>query len=601
MEASSNRRGNAGRATRLLLALAGAIGIAACTAELPSADQPDPPAPGALRGELVLYTLSFDDGSSDEQYFLRVEGSERDERRLYLTRDPDLPPGSVVDVWGAAIGEGLEVSRIERVKTNDEAVEQVARALINAPPQRPRSFAFVLVDVGGGVNLTVEEANRRLFSNVPMMGNASVRQYFNEASYGRQDVTGQVFGPFPFTMTGCGTRAMATALKPMIPGTFDHYLWYMGSRVEACGWTGLASGGTAARPSKDTWYNASASCGVLIQEPGHNFGMRHSSAITCMAGAVPFLDVVQDVCTHSEYGDSFDPMGRGGCRHMNSFQKTYVGWLGKCNMAEVTSSGTYTLLPIELPCDGIQSLQVPMGKTRPFFRSGGGGGSGITELTHYYLELRAPHGIDRTLQPQVQVRVSNDTRGATQRPTHTWYLDMGAAMGQQGLLAGASYSDPAGGITFTVESLDARQATVRIEIPGSTPGAAARCLDDSTVMAPGPGPESCAAGPFTINGAPPAAVPTTDGGAGATSPPPSGAGGAGGAPAPMRPPVPPTPSGQGTGGAGGTAPPTEPTETPEPIPAGCDCRVGSGGGASASVSLVVLGLALLGIGRRRRR
>ena len=158
---------------------------------------------------------------------------------------------------------------------------------------------------------------------------------------------------------------------------------------------------------------------------------------------------------------------------MNSFQKTYVGWLGKCNMAEVTSSGTYTLLPIELPCDGIQSLQVPMGKTRPFFRSGGGGGSGVTELTHYYLELRAPHGIDRQLQPQVQVRVSGDTRGATQRPTHTWYLDMGAAMGQQGLLAGASYTDPGRRHHLHRREPRRQQATVRIEIPGSTPGTAA--------------------------------------------------------------------------------------------------------------------------------
>jgi MYXO-CTERM domain-containing protein len=592
MEASSNRRAGA---CVLLLALAG------CLAELPTAEGPEPPAPGAVRGELVLYTLSFDDGTSEEQYFLRVGGRGGDEgleRRLYLSREPELPAGSLIDVWGAPIGDGLEVSRLEPVRTRDDGLEQVARKLIGAPPQRARSFAFVLVDVGGGVNLTVEEANRRLFSNMPMMGNASVRQYFNEASYGRQDVAGQVFGPFQYTMTGCSTRPLANALKPMIPGTFDHYLWYMGSRVMACGWTGLASGGTAARPSKDTWYNASAGCGVLIQEPGHNFGMRHSAGMTCMDGAVPFLDVPQDVCVHSEYGDSFDPMGRGGCKHMNSFQKTYVGWLGKCNMAEVTTSGTYTLLPIELPCNGIQSLQVPMAKARPFFRSGGGGSAGITELTHYYLELRAPHGIDRQLQPQVQVRVSNDTRMANQRPTHTWFLDMAPAMGQQGLLTGGSYTDPAGGITFTVESLDAKQATVRIEIAGSTPGGPARCLDESTVMAPGPGPESCSAGPFSINGAPPPS--TTDGGAPPAPPP----GSEGGGPGPTGPAVPPpmsptAPPGAPSPGAPPPAAPGEPPTMVEPIPAGCDCRLGTSGNQGTPLALALAIAGLLAVRRRR--
>jgi MYXO-CTERM domain-containing protein len=613
MEASMNRRA-AGRAISLhactlALALAGSLLATGCTPDPNMAEALDPPAPGALRGELVLYTLTYDDGTSDEQYFLRVNGNERDERRLYFERNPELAAGGLFDVWGTAIGEGIEVARIQEVRTDNSAVEAVARKLIDAPKQKPRSFAFVLVDVGGGMGLTVEEANKRLFSNMPMMGNASVRQYFNEASYGRQDVSGQVFGPFQYTITGCGTRDMANALRPMIPGQFDHYLWYMGTRVTACGWSGLASGGTAARPSRDTWYNASAGCGVLIQEPGHNFGMRHSAGMTCMGGAVPFLDTPQDVCTHSEYGDSFDPMGRGGCKHMNAFQKSYVGWLGGCNLAEVTSSGTYNLLPLELPCNGIQALQIPMGKTRPFFRSGGGGGSGITELTHYYVELRAPIGIDRQINPVVQVRVSSDTKGATQRPTHTWFLDMAPAMGQQGLGAGASYADPAGNIKITVMSLDAKQATVNIEIAGSTPGTPAKCLDDSTVMAPGPGPESCAPAPFSINGVPPGVAPPPT-----PTQPPAGPGG------PPNPPGTPTPPGaQPPPGEGGTttppgaqpppapmpgagAPPSAPTTTAEPIPGGgCECTVGRHGrGAGTQLAFVLLALGGLLLRRRRR-
>jgi MYXO-CTERM domain-containing protein len=389
----------------------------------------------------------------------------------------------------------------------------------------------------------------------------------------------------------------------MIPGTFDHYLWYLGSRVTSCGWTGLASGGTAARPSKDTWYNASSGCGVLIQEPGHNFGMRHSSAMTCPGGA-SFVDVPNMTCMHSEYGDSFDPMGRGGCRHMNAFQKSYVGWLGKCNMVEVVSSGTYTLVPIELPCNGVQSLQIAMPKTRPFFRSGGGGQAAETPISHYYLELRAPYGLDTPIRtPVVQLRVSGDNKMATQRPTHTWFLDQDPnAMGQQGIAVGSSYTDPAGGLKFTVMSADAKTATVQIEIPGSTPGMPAKCLDDTTLPAPGPGFESCLPAPFTINGTPPPAPgeggtppPTMPPGSNPPTPPnptPPPAPGAG-----ATPPPPPTP------GAGATPPPTAPPATPtaEPIPAGCSCDLGSGSGSTgAGLALGLLGLVVLSVRRRRR-
>ena len=167
---------------------------------------------------------------------------------------------------------------------------------------------------------------------------------------------------------------MPTMFRSMVDsmggGTFNHYLWYMGSRTSVCGWSGLGEVGTPTRPANDTWYNGSSSCVVMIQEPGHNLGMQHSSSMDC--GTASFADTPQGNCTHSEYGDPYDPMG-GGCRHMNAWQKTYQGWTQGCNMVRVRSSGTFTLLPLELPCDGAQVLQIPMPKTRMFMRSGGGG------------------------------------------------------------------------------------------------------------------------------------------------------------------------------------------------------------------------------------
>ena len=224
------------------------------------------------------------------------------------------------------------------MRPSHDSVVPIAQPLINAPPFPARSIVMAIVHVGGVPTnpLTMDVAKQKLFG-LTAGTQPSIRQYYVEASYGRQDIAGDVAGPFDFPTTTCNTSAMATALRPMIPGTYNHYLWYMEPRIASCGFSGLASGGSPTRPARDTWYNASSGCVVLMQEPGHNFGMRHSSFMKCPG--TPFVDAPDGMCTHNEYGDRYDPMG-GGCRHMNSYQKTYQGWLDKCNMVDIGASGT---------------------------------------------------------------------------------------------------------------------------------------------------------------------------------------------------------------------------------------------------------------------
>jgi hypothetical protein len=477
----------------------------ACIADPGQEGEFDEPPPGATRGHLVVYVADLGDGRSEELHFLQVGRDERDQRRLLFDRDPELASGAMLDVWGVPEGDALRVTRFERVSSAGSALESTQQSLLDGAPFRARRLAFVFVDVGGGINLTKETAERRLFG----MGatDASVRQYYVEASYGRQDLGGQILGPFKYTMEGCDFRGLATTLRPRVPEGFDHYLWYMGSRVSACTWTGLATAGSPARPTRDTFYNGSSNCVVLVQEPGHNFGMKHSSSMRC--GRASFHDTPRGNCTHTEYGDPFDPMGRG-CRHMNGYHKAYQGWFGGCNVVDATSSGTFTLVPIELACDGIQMLQIPMPKARPFYREGGGAPATTVNLTHYYVELRAPHGFDRTLTPQVQIRVSGDIRLRTQGGINTWLLDMNPATTTvfEGLGAEGSFTDPDGSIKITVQSVSATQATVRVDIRGGI-GGAPTCLDGTPLKLPGPGPESCAASPSRPNASP---VPTSDGG-----------------------------------------------------------------------------------------
>jgi hypothetical protein len=455
----------------------------------------------AVRGELVRYVAYYDEarGSAGpaEHYTVRPLGTQ-DEVPVEFVSPPDVSAGALIDVWGERKVGTIVVDRFQVVE-DPRAIESVQQPVIGGPPYRARSFAFVLVDISNGavpVGLSPEEAAERLFGITADMA-PSVRQYFIEASYGRQEVTGQVFGPVSFAMTGCNTGALTQSLTPLIDGNYDHYLWYIHPRNPSCGWTGLAQGGRPDRPSKHTWYNAASGCVVLVQEPGHNLGMNHSSAMKCPSSA--FVDEPSTICSHQEYGDRYDPMGNG-CGHMNTFQKAYQGWFDSCNLVEVTGSRTFTLLPLEVACNGVQALQVPMPRSRVFSHAGG-----LTELTHYYIELRAPLGIDEKLTPQpvVQVRVSNDTRSRTQRGVHTWLLDMNPGTGAlDGLGAGESFTDPTGSPRIIIESMGPHSATVRVEIDGVDEGAAI-CLDGSELPGSGPGPESCAAGPSAPDGTPP--------------------------------------------------------------------------------------------------
>jgi len=128
-----------------------------------------------------------------------------------------------------------------------------------------------------------------------------------------------------------------------------------------------------------------------------------------------------------------------------------------------------------------------MPKVRPFTRSGGGGSDTTENLAYYYLELRTKTGLDTNLRvaPTVLVHVSEDYRTRTQRGRHTWILDMNPAdTTLHGLGAGQSFTDPAGGVAFTVQAVSAASATVNIEIASGS--GAPTCLGGATLSPPGP-------------------------------------------------------------------------------------------------------------------
>ena len=523
-------------------------------------------------GSLGVYIATDERGRDDRHYTLRT--SRGDERPLLFDTPVELMPGARVHVDGVSTAEGLRVRSFRALAPALSGVDSTASALVSAPAYRPRSFAFVLVDIGGGVNVTKDSVLSSLIG-----APESLRNYYLADSFGRQDITAEVIGPLSYPVTTCSMTDMlglVQKLRPMVSSTttFDHYLWYLGTRLQSCGWLGQASVGTPNSPTRDTWYNASTNCVVLVQEPGHNFGMQHSSSLACPGAA--FADD-PNACTADEYGDVFDPMGgAASCRHMNAWQKAYQGWFGGCNGVSVTLSGTFTLLPIETRCDGAQFLKVKAPKARSFNRAAAGGGPATVEtLSNYYVELRTPVDFDGTLgartalQPQILIHAGSDVATRNQMGVHTYLLDMTpttTSRSDAALKVGTTFTDPAGGVSITAVAISATQATIKVDVTGGVGDAT--CLDGTVFAAPGPGHESCSTEPLSGGG--------TSGTGGASGTGGDEAGGSGGAIA--------------TGGAG----PADGASGG----GGCACAIGEPNRTDSGLALFAMGA--LFVSRRRR-
>jgi hypothetical protein len=226
------------------------LSAAACSAPRSEGPAPD------MRGELVTYMVDYDD-HSETTYALRDDSGQ--ERPLVFDPAPEVAAGTHLSVWGSQQGAGFKVARFEV----GDAVEPFASALIEGPKKAVKRWAFVIANTGGAMGaLTQAQAQDRLFNlNNPR----SMRSYYHEVSYGVQDLDGQVFAFNYNVKNACDTNGVVQALRPMVNGTFDQYLWYFGSRQQ-CPWAGLASVGTADRPQANSWYNASAGCVVLAQD-----------------------------------------------------------------------------------------------------------------------------------------------------------------------------------------------------------------------------------------------------------------------------------------------------------------------------------------------
>lgn len=472
----------------------------------PQNDDSESADPSAVTGEFVTYVADFNDGHSEWWHAVRTADGR--EVRLDFDTPPGVATGTQVRIHGdegtTVIGNRMHVRAFDVLPRHPIGAAVGEPDTYAAPPTD--TYALVLVDLGKGVNVTTASGQTTLFATGPT--DKSFANYYKEVSYGKYQVTGDVIGPFPFSMTTCDTTGMYQAIEPMITGTYNHLIYYFNSS-SLCQFGGLGEEGSVTRPAKRTWMNGSLTCVVLMQEPGHNLGLMHANTMKC--GTSSFSTAPKTDCTITEYGSGMSTMG-GGCKQFNAYERWYMQWLSGCNGVRVPSTGTFNLQPLESNCSGgsgIQVLQVPFPATLPV--SDPQSTSTTVNLNNYYVELRTSGGIFDTYStstrgtvfsaPTVFVYVSDNVRppaatGRGQSSVWTELLNMTpTGTAYTGLTtAGQTFVDPAGGPTIKLESISATGATVSVTYPNGGTGSPT-CIDGTALTAPGPSLGSCTGSP----------------------------------------------------------------------------------------------------------
>lgn len=455
-------------------------------------------APDGISGELKVVVVEGEGPGTGPRFFLNRDDGQG---TLPLSFDDpsQLSPNAHLLVHGFDQNGRFRVLDYEQLGSDTSTAEL---ALTGQSLLKSRTVSFGLVDYfGRGVQNGIgDKAKSFMYSTTnagPNLGvgtgDKSVRQYYDETSYGMfrmSEGNGPgVEGPFSYSGTAaCGDQncdTLASKLTPSLSASYDHHVWYYGTVLPECdGGYGWGSQGTWLKPEGDIWFNGDVFDGAITHEIGHNLGFQHASSITCQG--VPLADDPTQ-CKTVEYGNTVSIMGNVGNGHMSGIEKWYAGWLLGCNGVRVKSSGTFTLFPLELACNGIQTLQVPMPKTTRKFNTDQSTGS--NPLKFYYLELRTSQGLDSGQKNQIMVHASDDIKPQTSWCARNVLLDMKPSTTRtiDGMVAGDSFTDPAGGVTIEVDSLSATQATVTITL--ATSSGSNTCIDGSALT--GSGPSSC--------------------------------------------------------------------------------------------------------------
>ena len=294
----------------------------------------------------------------------------------------------------------------------------------------------------------------------------TVDQFYRQASYNSVWFSGDLAGWYtiPVNSTACsadwrtaaenGARALGFE-----PNNYAHLVFVF--PYSSCfNWSGLTinyfSGSTA---TSEVWINGYANLKNVGHEVGHSLGFAHSNTLVCSGG------VLSGTCNTTEYGDPYEIMGNTNAGDPGAVWKAGAGWFGAGQFMEVTSSGIFTLSPLESSDSNLKSIRVLQSVDATSGQS-----------SYYYLEFRQPLGNDAFLSsyPAITGGVLIHQGKSPTSIYATWQsnlLDMtpGTTGGNQALAAGQNYYDSALSLRISVDSVSSSGATVSVTFGAAPP------------------------------------------------------------------------------------------------------------------------------------
>jgi hypothetical protein len=434
------------------LALVTAL-VSACTGEIGGdAEQ------STLEGRLVVTVVMPEDEALPPRHEWFVDTETDRWVRLEMEDTHDHPPylegGVRVRALGRRTGDAAFRAVSLEALDHDHGSHDHGHASSALVAPTPKKVAVILATFSDLTTqpITVEQARTTTFT-----GATSTNAYFKEVSFGARSLVGKaradgdVFGWYAISLssTSCDYVAWGNAARTAAQNAgvnltgYDHIVHYFPRT--SCGW-----GGVGQVPGRYTWING-AGASTIAHELGHNFGLHHSSSLTCRDGSGTRVPISSS-CTTGEYGDPFDVMG-SGYRHLNAYQKGRAGFLEATSTATATADGTFTVVPIEKPSAGVQSLRVAIPGT----------------TLYYYVELRQNFGFDTFSS------TSNVTKGVLihrapaygtlDRPKLIDTNPATSTFGDAALQVGATFTDAAAKISIKLLSIDAAGAKVQVDLP----------------------------------------------------------------------------------------------------------------------------------------
>jgi hypothetical protein len=329
------------------------------------------------------------------------------------------------------------------------------------PPQEPEpaasgkveKTALQLVIWVGGKGLDRDGAHNAIFGTAGRTANA----FFDEASFGTYKLVGikSKAGDTHRADASSCSNAESTARSSALAAGFpvDQYDVVIYSFPNGTCGSGGVAGGKQARLYVslsvlwDFGTHEIAHCNVVGGGLGH---ASSSNNCTSLSGTTVTMG---GSCGHDEYGDQSDIQGKRNFQFC-SWHMDRAGWLPKANRLDVARSTRVTLLPINKPVTGVQSVMIP--------RSG-------SSSQFFHLEFRRAIGVDQNIGSGLTDGILVRAVGNPRNRSNPHILDMtpGNDFRDAALRKGNTFRSTQDNLAVTVVDVTDEHAVVDVVINGA--------------------------------------------------------------------------------------------------------------------------------------